>query len=440
MYKLIVMALLVLTILTMLVGSPSLTGANVQGNISLCLYTFNPLTAIPDQNITVGEDYNFTIPCQSYCNETIVTSFIALPYGCNANLTNIQLNTSTGIISGTPNASEVGTFLMIIRCKIANCCWDTEMFYLTINLGNTSNMTNTTNVTLPAPNISISYDGNVSVNWSDENASSYTVFYSSNISAIVLLNTSNIPSDVYNVSGITALNWTDLNHSDDTRRYYTVASVNGTSMNLSLDMPVGKNTWNLTVPVSLVYGPLASQYVSLYLENNYTASTLLDFIPISLNPAISKQLKSDGGGEYIETHVKGLAVNNFNISLNEAYVISVDDNVSHTFVGRVIKPPYIINYSVYSSSVFGPLASNFRGPFDTARNVDANSYLSTVNTSLNPAISRLLKSDGAGEYYDTYVGGFAGGAWSVEPGVGYVVTVDNNFSHITKPLEVNDRW
>jgi len=441
MYKWFIAIFLVGALIALIANYSTLTAASVQGNISLCLFTVDPLSAIPDQNVTVGDFYNYTIPCQAYCGESKQSEFIALPYGCNANLTNIQLNTSTHVISGTPNASEVGTFLMIVRCK-TNCCWDTEMFYLTINPGNTSNQTNMTNVTLPAPNISISYDGNVSVNWSDENAPTYTVFYSSNISAIVLLNTSNVPANVYNVSGITSLNWTDLNHSDDTRRYYTVASVNGTFMNLSRDMPVGKNTHYFTTPVSTKFGSLASQYMSLYLENEkYTnASSLLLDVPSYLNPSISRLLKSNAAGEYFNSHVKGLAGNNFNLSNNIGYVLTVNSDYNFTVVGRVPVPPYILTYDEFTSNVFGSLASNYRGISDTGVNLSANSLLNSIPGIYNPSISRLLKSDAAGEYFNSYVRGLAGGAWIVEPGVGYVITSNADYNHTVKPLEVNNRW
>lgn len=441
MYRWLFTVLVVITILSLFqhnfLTSMITSGS---GNFSICLYSNDPLSAIADQNITVGTYYNYTIPCQSYCGESKESELIALPYGCNANLTNIQLNTSTNIIGGTPNASEVGTFLMIVRCR-TNCCWDTEMFYLTINPNNTSNLTNITNVTLPAPNISISYDGNVSVNWSDENAPTYTVFYSSNISAIVLLNTSNVPADVYNVSGITTLNWTDVNHSDDTRRYYTVASVNGTFMNLSHDMPVGKNTHYFTTPTSNAYGSLASQYMSLYLYNqNYgNASSFLVDVPSNLNPSLTKLLKSDSGGEFFSSHVKGFG-NDFSIYLNHAYILTVNSDYNLTVVGRVVRPPYILEYDEVTSSVYGSLASNFRGVPDTGKNLTANQLMNSIPPVYNPSISTLQKSDASGEFYSSYVRGLAGGSWIVEPGVGYVITSNADYNHTVKPLEVNSRW
>ena len=437
MYRWLFIVLVVVTILSLFQNN-SITGANVQGNISLCIYTLNPLSAIEDQNVSVGEFYNYTIPCQSYCNETVMTDFIALPYGCNANLTNIQLNTTTGIISGTPNASEVGTFLMIVRCK-TNCCWDTEMFYLTINPGNTSNQTNMTNVTLPAPNISISYDGNVSVNWSDENAPTYTVFYSSNISAIVLLNTSNVPADVYNVSGITSLNWTDLNHSDDTRRYYTVASVNGTFMNLSRDMPVGKNTWNFTILNSSVYGALSTQAVGIYLDKSYTASSFLQYIPSSLRPSVTMLQKGDATGETLLTHVKGLLANDFTMNPGSGYFVTLDSDYPYTVVGRVFRPPYVQNYTVVTSSVYGALSTNFVTIYDGINHSTASSYVNSMNNSLRPSISRFLKSDLNGEYLETHVLGLLLD-FDIEPAEGYFVTLDDNSSHVVKNLEVNTRW
>ncbi|MBT3297654.1 hypothetical protein HN385_01920 [archaeon] len=88
---------------------------------------------------------------------------------------------------------------------------------------------------------------------------------------------------------------------------------------------------NYTAPNS-TYGTLASNWKGIFDVNKiYTAESFLQEIPGNLNPTISRLDKSDGSGEYLTTHVRGLSDgNDFNMNLGIAYSITVDSAYNHT--------------------------------------------------------------------------------------------------------------
>ncbi|MFH1683219.1 MAG: hypothetical protein ABIA37_05485 [Candidatus Woesearchaeota archaeon] len=271
----------------------------------------------------------------------------------------------------------------------------------------------------------------VYLNWSNVSAAtSYNLYYSSNISAIMLLNTSNIPGDVNNISGITLLNWTDTTANQTQKRYYTVSAVKGTAENLTTDQPVGKFTYYYTAPVSGTYGTLATNRISIYLNISYYAESFLQEIPSFLNSTISRLEKSDGSGEYLTTHVRGLNDgNNFSLDLSKGYAVTVDQDYNHTIVGDVAFTPYNLSYTAPSSTTYGTLATNWAGIYDFNKTYYAESFLQEIPSFLNSTISRLEKSDGSGEYLTTHVRGLNdGNNFSINLGVGYAITVDDNYT------------
>ncbi|MBW2963764.1 hypothetical protein KY306_03240, partial [Candidatus Woesearchaeota archaeon] len=128
----------------------------------------------------------------------------------------------------------------------------------------------------------------IDLNWTNvTNALYYTVYYSENISAIVTLNLGSIPSDVYNFSNITSLNYTDSTASQTQKRYYTASYTDNFGETLTSDTPIGKTTYYYDIFNSTTYGLLASNRMALYLDSNYTAESFLQEIPGSLNPTLS---------------------------------------------------------------------------------------------------------------------------------------------------------
>ena len=121
------------------------------------------------------------------------------------------------------------------------------------------------------------------------------------------------------------------------------------------------------------------------------------------------------------------------------YFVTLDSDYPYTVVGRVFRPPYVQNYTVVTSSVYGALSTNFVTIYDGINHSTASSYVNSMNNSLRPSISRFLKSDLNGEYLETHVLGLLLD-FDIEPAEGYFVTLDDNSSHVVKNLEVNTRW
>jgi len=296
----------------------------------------------------------------------------------------------------------------------------------------------TIGLTLLAPTIFL-FEGHlntdnqsIDLNWTNvSNALYYTVYYSENISAIATLNLGSIPSDVYNFSNITFLNYTDSTANQNQKRYYTASYTDNFGETLTSDVPVGKATYYYDIFNSTTYGLLASNRMALFLDSNYTAETFLQEIPGTLNPTLSKLDKSDGSGEYITTHVRGLADgNDFQMSASEGYLLTVNNFYNQTLVGDVTNPPYIIYYNIFNSTTYGLLASNWKGIYDTKKNYTAEVFLQEIPGGLNPTISELRKSDGSGEYLVTHVRGLAdGNDFQMSISKHYIVTVNNNYNH-----------
>lgn len=292
----------------------------------------------------------------------------------------------------------------------------------------------TVSLTLLTPLVfegSLDSNGYVFINWTPMiTATHYNIYYSENISAIMSLDLANIPADVYNFSNITDLNYTDSTAAAQ-KRYYTLSYATSSYEELSTDTPIGRFTYYYDVFNSTTYGPLSSNRINLFLDVNYTAESFLQEIPGGLNPTISRLEKSDGSGESLITHVRGLSDgNDFQMYVSQGYLITLDQNYNHTLVGKVDAQPYILEYDVLNSTTYGPLASNWKGTWDFKKNYTAEIFLQEIPGGLNPTISKLVKSDGSGESLITHVRGLAdGNDFQMYPGVGYTITIDANHTH-----------
>lgn len=282
-------------------------------------------------------------------------------------------------------------------------------------------------------NISVNADNtSVDLNWSAvSGADSYTIYYSSNISQIMLLNVNSFSGDVTNIENITDTNWTDTTADQVQKRYYTVSAVKGSSETLTSDQPAGKFTYYYSAPVSGTYGTLATNWISLYLYKNYTAENFLQELPVSLNPTISKLNKSEGSGEYLITHVRGVSDgNDFNMYAGDGYALTVDNDYNHTIAGKIAFTPYVLDYGVPSTSSFGRLATNWKGIFDFNKTYTAESFSQEIPANLNPSVSILEKADQFGEYYLTHIRGINdGNNFQMELGKGYAITTDDDYAH-----------
>jgi len=290
------------------------------------------------------------------------------------------------------------------------------------------------NYTVPKLDIDLDLTDNQSIklNWTPiSGAEYYNIYYSSNISAIMTFNLSDMSLDVFNVSNIPDSNYTDTNASDDQKRYYLVTYImNGTEYYTNY-REVGKYTFYYDALNSSTYGNLASNRIGIYFDVNYTAESFLQRIPSSLNPTISRLEKSNSSGEYLVTHVRGLNDgNDFQMIPGEGYIVTINNVYNQTVAGAVYDPSYTLQYTVINSSTYGILASNWATIYDTRKNYTAESFLQEIPGYLNPTISRLEKSDSSGEYLVTHVRGLNdGNDYNMETGISYIVTVNDGYNH-----------
>ena len=401
--------------LTNLYTVTELTGMATSGITSLCVILAPNISMIPDQQANIGSLFTYDINEGSACGEIVTFSSLVIP-----GLSSFDINSSTGLISFVPGSGDSGTYEVYIFASKPGYSSDSEQFQLTIS------------GSLAPENLTCSKFGhNVSFSWDEvSGASNYTVYYSTNVSRIMSLNVSaSLPSQVINVTNLTSTNWNDTDAFDDQKRYYTVSAWRSGVETLTNDLPCGKFTYNYTVPSSDVYGPLASNFVSLHLNISYTAESFLQEIPGGLNPTLSVLLKSNASDEYWKTHSRGAESNNFDLDRSVGYLLGLDSNYNHTVVGKVYNAPYVLEYDVPEFRVGEVLASNFRGIYDFNNSYYAEDFLQEIPGSLNPTITRQLKNNASGEYWQTHSRGAESNNFLLILGTGYLVALDDNYNH-----------
>lgn len=379
----------------------------------------------PPDNYYTGTSYLMNFNCSA--TDDLGLKSINL-YLTNAQNQSFGLNRTT-MVSGTANSAN-----WTLNLLNGNYTWNC----LTYDLGDNSdwgdsNRSLSINYSLPKMDIKLDLNDNKSIdlNWTDiPGADYYNLYYSSNISAIMTLNLSNIATGVYNFSNISDSNYTDATASDVQKRYYVVSYVIDGVEQLTTYQTVGKYTFYYDVLNSSIYGTLASNRMGIYFDVNFTAESFLQQIPGYLNPTISKQDKSDGSGEYLTTHIRGLEDgNDFAMAPGEGYLVTLDEAYNQTVVGAVYDPSYTLYYTALNSTVYGTLASNWVTVYDFKKNYTAESFLQEIPGYLNPTMSRLDKSDGSGEFLTTHIRGLNdGNDFVMEIGVSYIVTVDDYYN------------
>jgi len=215
--------------------------------------TIPPGGGVYEQNVTIDISWFDTIPPNitliAPANNTLnTTSHNIIFYynvtddsaiaNCSLVLNDIinQTNSSVIINASTNNFTATlidGNYNWSINCTdSAGNTGVSDVYNLTINITEAG--------LISSPNITIRLsDDNKSVtlNWSNiSNADSYRLYYSDNVSLIIYLNISNVPSNVYNIT-LTDANYTDANLTS--QRYYRVSAVLGSAENLS-QQTVGK--------------------------------------------------------------------------------------------------------------------------------------------------------------------------------------------------------
>lgn len=129
------------------------------------------------------------------------------------------------------------------------------------------------------------------------------------------------------------------------------------------------------------------------------------------------------------------------------YNIVYTDNTAHLVQKRYYRVSYVTSqgiellsfdnpvgkftyyYTVPGSDTYGPLASNRISLF-LDLDYTAESFLQEIPANRNPTISKLDKSNAAGEYWTTHVRGLNdGNNFPLQISKGYLVTVDAPYNH-----------
>ena len=166
----------------------------------------------------------------------------------------------------------------------------------------------------------------IDLNWSEiEEAGSYTIYYSSNLTELQQINLTNLSPGITKVQGITDNNWTDWNAENIQKRYYTVSSVLGTLENLSKEI-VGKCDLEYIADST---GEKGRNLLTLCMNVSYTAESFIQEVP---NSTVIKQLNrwDNPEKEHWEGHTPGSPVYDFPININKGYMIFVTENSTWT--------------------------------------------------------------------------------------------------------------
>lgn len=414
----VALTLIVLNTLSFILMYDLTGNTSADGTASVCFIGPPDLQAIADQTIAIGATFTLQANCSVACNEPVTYSNSTSP-----NLNNLTINSTTGNISFTAQDGDQGTYTTTVYCDKGSFSQNSTQF--TITVGNAT----------PAPtNLDCQRNEDlhsVNLNWTTvAGADNYTIYYSTNISALKTLDTSAVPAHVSSFQDITGVEYNDTTAFDEQQRYYTVASVSSGTAILTGDIPCAKHTYRYTAPVSGTYGTLASTRITLYFNASYTAEDFLQELPGAYNPTISRLDKSDGSGEFLTTHVRGLADgNDFTMQPIIGYQVTLDSPYNQTVVGKIYNDIYILEFDAPLSGTYGTLATNWRGIYHNNQSHTAETFLQLLPAVLNPTISRLDKTDGSGEFLTTHVRGLAdGNDFTVEYGTGYAFTTDTHYN------------
>ena len=258
----------------------------------------------------------------------------------------------------------------------------------------------------------------VDLNWSNvTNALYYRIYY------VDSYNNSFFDISIAQNATVTDTNWTDFNANTTRERYYKVASVNGALENLS-DVILGKYDLHF---IANGDGSLGRNYMSLPLNASLSANSFIKSLPQSISPVITQLDRSDSKVENFKPHTyTSGSFNNFTLTLDQGYLVFVDESYNMTVVGRA-----------FTSNVTIPLIANLSDAgYVTGRNLiglsymtqtySANSFVRSFNQSALPTITQLDRSDPDSENFKPHSyssGSFNNFTLTVD--LGYLVFVNS---------------
>ncbi|MFH1424699.1 MAG: hypothetical protein ABIG20_03385 [archaeon] len=203
-------AIIILTVFLLLISSAHAY------NTTLCLvtgYTYNASSdLIPDAGTTINITLQRLDGTVGYLETTVAGGFfLHLFHNCTPSVDNFTVHAWYGAYYG--NNTTAADYNLEI------------------------NVTTNETVAVSAPEnftIMSNSTGFANLSWSEvSDATTYNIYYSDNYSKLLDLDTDSLPAGVTNVTGLTDLNWTDTGSNELYQRFYRVASVLGSTENLS---------------------------------------------------------------------------------------------------------------------------------------------------------------------------------------------------------------
>lgn len=188
---------------------------------------------------------------------------------------------------------------------------------------------------VPAPlnlDAFVNSDGkSIDLNWTNvSSAEYYVVFYSSNLSKLVDLNLSNIPPEVGNMTNIVHNYVTDYFADSVRERYYKVASVKGSMINISEEI-VGKYTYTFYGISNPSNAHRAENWMSVPFNISFTAESFMDSIPNNIAEKLTKLIRQDNETYQFYTHIHNLNDGkNFYMKIAEGYALFTNQTGEYT--------------------------------------------------------------------------------------------------------------
>lgn len=267
-------------------------------------------------------------------------------------------------------------------------------------------------------------NASVNLSWAAASgAEGYYLYYSTNASFLLNENNLNINNVWINITGATNLSYLDTNATDNSSRYYRIATYNSSNRSASNNVQ-GKHNFNLSVtalnttyhmislPLTLsnysIYdimrGPLSTVYISYY---NATSSP----------PAYRSSTYRNGEwqGDFTE------------LEAGPSYVIGPNSYFNFTIVGEVPTGGQSVVVNATNSTP-GQIEVNTIGWTSVVITYDLNATLNAAGMAVGDTVSYYNASSQAFETITKDANGWTGDFNSLQPGKGYFFTANQSYT------------
>jgi hypothetical protein len=318
------------------------------------------------------------------------------------NTTLFNINPTTGLINFTPNAT--GNYSVQICVHDPANATDCEDIVIEILVSPPAG------IGRPVLEVNLNPDNiSVDLNWTNVSADTYNIYISTDPN-----NFSSTP----NVTGITDLNWTDINANNTQQLFYKVEAVKGPATNMSLETGC-KYTYFIISSSDTLRG---KNLITLACNRTIDAET---FLLLSQNSSYLTQLNrwDNAEVENFQSHPKGSTVNNYSMALGRGYLMFTTENNSFTLTGYAINSSVTLDLIASADSLKG---KNYVGlPFTQTGHTAETFVQGTINGSYITQLNRWDNPEV--ENYQSHPRGSTVNNFTMDvPGRGYLFFTTEN--------------